>query len=173
MTRFIDPESGRPYEVGPDGVPTWVDEPAPASAAGRPWYRRVRYVAPAAAVLGFAVAVASAGGAASTASPATGEGPRVTVTATTSTTATVTAAPTTRPATTVTRTITPRTVRVTVTRTATVRAVAGGGGGGTGGGAVYYANCGEARAAGAAPLYVGDPGYRPGLDRDGDGVACE
>ena len=29
------------------------------------------------------------------------------------------------------------------------------------------------KAAGAAPLTVGEPGYRPGLDRDGDGVACE
>lgn len=38
---------------------------------------------------------------------------------------------------------------------------------------VYYANCSEARAAGAAPLYQGDPGYRPGLDRDKDGIACE
>ena len=38
---------------------------------------------------------------------------------------------------------------------------------------VYYANCAEAKAAGAAPLHRGDPGYRPGLDRDGDGVACE
>lgn len=38
---------------------------------------------------------------------------------------------------------------------------------------VYFANCSEARAAGAAPLYRGEPGYRPELDRDGDGVACE
>lgn len=38
---------------------------------------------------------------------------------------------------------------------------------------VYYARCSDARAAGAAPLYEGDPGYRPALDRDGDGVACE
>lgn len=37
----------------------------------------------------------------------------------------------------------------------------------------YYRNCAEARAAGAAPLYRGQPGYRSGLDRDGDGVACE
>lgn len=37
----------------------------------------------------------------------------------------------------------------------------------------YYANCSAARAAGAAPLTVGEPGYRSGLDRDGDGVACE
>jgi len=38
---------------------------------------------------------------------------------------------------------------------------------------VYYANCSEARAAGAAPLYSGEPGYRSALDRDNDGVACE
>jgi len=38
---------------------------------------------------------------------------------------------------------------------------------------VYYSNCSEARAAGAAPLYAGEPGYRPGLDRDSDGTACE
>jgi hypothetical protein len=38
---------------------------------------------------------------------------------------------------------------------------------------VYYANCTAAKAAGAAPLHVGEPGYRTGLDRDGDGVACE
>ncbi|MFW0774371.1 excalibur calcium-binding domain-containing protein, partial [Paenarthrobacter nitroguajacolicus] len=37
----------------------------------------------------------------------------------------------------------------------------------------YYANCAAARAAGAAPLYAGQPGYRAGLDRDNDGVACE
>ena len=36
-----------------------------------------------------------------------------------------------------------------------------------------YRNCREARAAGAAPLYRGQPGYGPHLDRDGDGVACE
>jgi Protein of unknown function (DUF1524)/Excalibur calcium-binding domain len=37
----------------------------------------------------------------------------------------------------------------------------------------YYPNCKAAKAAGAAPLYAGQPGYRPGLDRDDDGVACE
>ncbi|MEX5303275.1 excalibur calcium-binding domain-containing protein [Kocuria sabuli] len=36
-----------------------------------------------------------------------------------------------------------------------------------------WANCTEARAAGAAPIYRGSPGYAPKLDRDGDGVACE
>ncbi|WP_222429796.1 excalibur calcium-binding domain-containing protein [Paenibacillus agilis] len=38
---------------------------------------------------------------------------------------------------------------------------------------VYYKNCKAAKAAGAAPLYAGDPGYSSKLDRDGDGVACE
>ena len=37
----------------------------------------------------------------------------------------------------------------------------------------YYRNCAEAKAAGAAPLYQGDPGYRSALDRDHDGIACE
>lgn len=37
----------------------------------------------------------------------------------------------------------------------------------------FYRNCAHARAAGAAPLYRGGPGYRPEMDRDGDGVACE
>jgi endonuclease YncB( thermonuclease family) len=39
--------------------------------------------------------------------------------------------------------------------------------------AAYYANCAAAKAAGAAPLYRGQPGYRAALDRDNDGVACE
>lgn len=37
----------------------------------------------------------------------------------------------------------------------------------------YYANCDAARAAGAAPLHAGEPGYSTKLDRDKDGVACE
>ena len=36
-----------------------------------------------------------------------------------------------------------------------------------------YANCTAARAAGAAPVYHGDPGYGAHLDRDNDGVGCE
>lgn len=42
-----------------------------------------------------------------------------------------------------------------------------------GGGSVYYANCDEAKRAGAAPIRIGQPGYRAGLDRDKDGVACD
>ncbi|SCF21933.1 Excalibur calcium-binding domain-containing protein [Micromonospora haikouensis] len=40
-------------------------------------------------------------------------------------------------------------------------------------GDVYYANCTAVRAAGAAPIRRGDPGYSRKLDRDGDGVGCE
>ena len=36
-----------------------------------------------------------------------------------------------------------------------------------------YRNCAAARAAGAAPLYRGQPGYAAHLDRDSDGIACE
>ncbi|MCG7349983.1 excalibur calcium-binding domain-containing protein [Sphingomonas sp. ACRSK] len=38
---------------------------------------------------------------------------------------------------------------------------------------VYFSGCSEARAAGAAPIHRGSPGYRAGMDGDGDGVACE
>lgn len=41
------------------------------------------------------------------------------------------------------------------------------------GGSAFYENCTAARAAGAAPLYRGEAGYRSGLDRDNDGIACE
>ncbi|MCC3299781.1 GmrSD restriction endonuclease domain-containing protein [Arthrobacter caoxuetaonis] len=40
-------------------------------------------------------------------------------------------------------------------------------------GSVTYANCAAVRAAGAAPIRAGDPGYAKKLDRDGDGVGCE
>jgi len=41
------------------------------------------------------------------------------------------------------------------------------------GGNVSYRNCAAARAAGAAPIVAGEPGYGRHLDRDGDGRACE
>jgi hypothetical protein len=37
----------------------------------------------------------------------------------------------------------------------------------------YYSSCADARAAGAAPMRRGEPGYRAGLDRDNDGIACD
>ncbi len=39
--------------------------------------------------------------------------------------------------------------------------------------AVSYANCTEVKAAGAAPIRVGDPGWAGTFDGDGDGVGCE
>lgn len=36
-----------------------------------------------------------------------------------------------------------------------------------------FRSCAEARAAGAAPVRRGDPGYGPHLDRDNDGIGCE
>ncbi|ODU25725.1 MAG: calcium-binding protein [Sphingopyxis sp. SCN 67-31] len=37
----------------------------------------------------------------------------------------------------------------------------------------YWRRCADARAAGVAPIYRGQPGYRDGLDADADGIACE
>ena len=37
----------------------------------------------------------------------------------------------------------------------------------------YYKNCAAVRAAGKAPIHIGEPGYAKHLDRDGDGVGCE
>jgi len=39
--------------------------------------------------------------------------------------------------------------------------------------ALSYENCDAARAAGAAPVHIGEPGYGKHLDADGDGVGCE
>lgn len=39
--------------------------------------------------------------------------------------------------------------------------------------AAYYANCTAVRAAGAAPIFAGDPGYGTHLDRDQDGIGCD
>jgi hypothetical protein len=36
-----------------------------------------------------------------------------------------------------------------------------------------FRSCKQAKAAGAAPLRRGQPGYSKSLDRDGDGIACE
>ncbi|MDO9526583.1 MAG: excalibur calcium-binding domain-containing protein [Gemmobacter sp.] len=41
------------------------------------------------------------------------------------------------------------------------------------GGGKSFPNCTAARAAGAAPVRRGDPGYGIHLDRDNDGVGCE
>ena len=38
---------------------------------------------------------------------------------------------------------------------------------------VSYAGCDEVRLLGRDPIYRGQPGYREGMDGDGDGIACE
>jgi hypothetical protein len=38
---------------------------------------------------------------------------------------------------------------------------------------ISYSGCNAVRAAGKAPLYSSQPGYRDDMDGDGDGVACE
>ena len=38
---------------------------------------------------------------------------------------------------------------------------------------VYYKNCDEAHADGRYSIPSSDPAYRPDLDLDGDGLACE
>ncbi|WP_119295875.1 excalibur calcium-binding domain-containing protein [Streptomyces sp. YIM 130001] len=140
-----------------------------------PRWARKRFVLPA-LVLSFAIgATASDGGAAGHDAP-----PEVKAAALPAPTVTVTeqAAPDPQPAPTVT-------VRVTETARATVTAAPAGGGntrtaGGSSGGEgspgsaeVSYGNCSEARAAGAAPVHRGEPGYGRHLDRDGDGVGCD
>jgi micrococcal nuclease len=57
----------------------------------------------------------------------------------------------------------PRVVRFASPSSRTAAVTSGGG----------FRSCAAARAAGAAPLYRGRPGYRPQLDADGDGIACE
>ncbi|ALJ12080.1 calcium-binding protein [Sphingopyxis macrogoltabida] len=37
----------------------------------------------------------------------------------------------------------------------------------------YWRRCDDARAAGSAPIYRGEPGFRDSLDADNDGIACE
>jgi hypothetical protein len=37
----------------------------------------------------------------------------------------------------------------------------------------FWGGCNDARAAGTAPIYRGEPGYRPDMDGDSDGIACE
>ncbi|MEU6630808.1 excalibur calcium-binding domain-containing protein [Streptomyces parvus] len=152
--------------------------PQPPSTGGPRWARK-RVVLPAAGVLLLLGAGIGATGeqpqevrtVAAKAKP----GPTVTVTET----ATVTVTATPEPAPTVTKV---KKVRVTVTaappepepaQKPAARDDSTGGSGGSGGSSAYYANCDAVRAAGAAPIRSGQPGYGRHLDRDGDGVGCE
>ncbi|MFJ9856328.1 excalibur calcium-binding domain-containing protein [Streptomyces albogriseolus] len=146
----------------------------PYTPAGRtaPKWARKRYVLPALG-LAFFIGIGASGedsSAKGDAKPLAAKAqPAATVTATV--TATPSAAPEPAPTVTVTETETAK-VKVKVTRTVTAEPVEEDYSGG-GGGSVYYENCSAARAAGAAPVHVGDPGYGSHLDRDGDGTGCE
>jgi len=37
----------------------------------------------------------------------------------------------------------------------------------------FCRGCNEARSAGTAPIYSGEPGYSERMDGDSDGIACE
>ncbi|MEH3102136.1 excalibur calcium-binding domain-containing protein [Sphingomonas adhaesiva] len=37
----------------------------------------------------------------------------------------------------------------------------------------HWGGCHDARSAGTAPIYRGEPGFDDRMDGDGDGVACE
>ncbi len=50
---------------------------------------------------------------------------------------------------------------------------AGSGSAAGGGSSASYQNCDAVRAAGAAPIHPGDPGWQQKFDRDGDGIGCE
>lgn len=133
---------------------------------------------PVVAVLFFMGVVVGQGGddagAKNTADATPGPGPTVTATASPEPAVTETVTATPEPAPTVTKT---KTVRVTVAPAAEDNGDSGGSDGsdtgGLGGASTYYPNCTAVRAAGAAPIRSGDPGYGAHLDRDGDGVACE
>ncbi|WP_062649403.1 excalibur calcium-binding domain-containing protein [Streptomyces maremycinicus] len=147
---------------------------APTRNPGPRWARK-RYVLPALALALFiGVGIGGADGDKTDDAEPASAAPRPTVTVTATTTET--AVP--EPAGTVTATAT-ETVKVKVTVTAKPAADQNDSGttddsaDSADSAGVYYDNCTAARAAGAAPVRVGDPGYGRHLDRDGDGVACE
>jgi hypothetical protein len=92
------------------------------------------------------------------------------------------AAATSTTTTSTTTTSTSSTTSTTTTTTSTTTTVPSGGGGGDESGEdgdsgpvglPWYPDCDAAHAAGVTPIASDEPGYRPGLDRDLDGIACE
>ncbi|MFG2191682.1 excalibur calcium-binding domain-containing protein [Streptomyces sp. NPDC048639] len=140
----------------------------PATPRTAPKWARKRFVLPGLCLAFFiGIGAGASGNTRTDTAPVTDSPlPKATVTATVTETATATPEP--EPATTVT-------VRAsrTVRTTPTAEPAYGSGGSSTGGSSVYYLNCSAARAAGAAPVHVGDPGYGRHLDRDGDGTGCD
>jgi hypothetical protein len=149
--------------------------PPPHGPPGRPSWARKRILLPGLFLtwfFGFALGTTGASGSAPGDEAAASATPRPTATVTA--TATETAETDAEPAPTVTVT---KKVKVRTTVTVTAKPPAGGGSGSGsdsgGSGPAYYGNCSEARAAGAAPVHRGEPGYGRHLDRDGDGVGCD
>ncbi|MEV8596097.1 excalibur calcium-binding domain-containing protein [Streptomyces sp. NPDC052012] len=141
--------------------------PPPIPGRPAPKWARKRYVLPA---LGLAFFLGIGAGA-SDSQPKDDTKP-LSARPTTTVTETVTATPTARPepAPTVTETVK---AEVTKTVTAEPAVDTGGDDDSSGGGSIYYENCAAARAAGAAPVHAGEPGYGRHLDRDGDGTGCD
>ncbi|GGT31868.1 hypothetical protein GCM10010271_39870 [Streptomyces kurssanovii] len=143
--------------------------PVPAGTQRPLWKMKRTY---AGGLLIMALGFGCGGAAASDdAVPAAKPSPGPTVTETVTATATTTATP--APKATVTEPGPTVTVRVTRTETADTYD-SGESDSGSGGDAdVYYENCTAARAAGAAPVHRGEPGYGSHLDRDNDGTGCD
>ncbi|MYR98569.1 MULTISPECIES: excalibur calcium-binding domain-containing protein [unclassified Streptomyces] len=154
-----------------------VTVPPPSPSTGPRWARK-RVVLPAAGVLFLlGIGIGATGEQPETVRTAAVKkaepGPTVTVTVTETAKVTVTADP--EPAPTVTKI---KKVRVTVTApppepAAEAPAPVQDDDDDAGGAYTYYKNCTAVRAAGAAPIRRGEPGYASHLDRDGDGVGCE
>lgn len=171
-----------PYNTSGNVPPAPIPSPAPDRQGPR-WARK-RFVLPAIGLAFFLGLGLGDGGQGDGKDPVSADPqPTATVTATATATATVTATETAmpEPAATVTvlatRTVTAEPAVDTDTRSDTESdtgsATGSDEGSGSGGDDVYYQNCTAARAAGAAPVRAGDPGYGRHLDRDGDGVGCE
>ncbi|MFJ2208459.1 excalibur calcium-binding domain-containing protein [Streptomyces microflavus] len=155
-----------------------VNVPPPGPTTGPGWARK-RVVLPAAGVLFLlGVGIGTTGEQPETVRTAAAKAePGPTVTATVTETAKVTVTATPEPAPTVTKI---KKVRVTVTAAPPEPDPVPAAEepdpvyeDDSGGGSTYYKNCTAVRAAGAAPIRRGDPGYDSHLDRDGDGVGCE
>ncbi|MFD8620475.1 MULTISPECIES: excalibur calcium-binding domain-containing protein [unclassified Streptomyces] len=153
-----------------------VTVPPPAPSTGPRWARK-RVVLPAAGVLFLlGIGIGATGEqpeAVQTATVKAEPGPTVTVTVTETAKVTVTATP--EPAPTVTKI---KKVRVTVTAPPPEPAAEApdpvhDDDDDPGEAYTYYKNCAAVRAAGAAPIRRGEPGYASHLDRDGDGIGCE
>ncbi|UPZ27596.1 excalibur calcium-binding domain-containing protein [Streptomyces sp. LRE541] len=148
--------------------------PMPPSRTAPKWARK-RFVLPALG-LAFFIGIGAGAGSPDPEADTKAAASKTRPTATATVTATATETAKAKPAPTVTATKT-KTVKVKVTVTAKAPAVDNGTNGGSGddsnGGSVYYQNCDAARAAGAAPVHRGDPGYASHLDRDGDGTGCD